>query len=474
MRRLLQTTFFSMGLLLILTTALLHTQRDGEGIPSFYVERGWNQRHVLQMVPLNQEARPITPTMNSLHFGGTTPHGLIFVAAIGPEDYALYLLPDRDAPPQLLAEHILSYMTLAENGEWAIVSDSGGLDGNYGLRAVRTDGSGSYPLTLDLREDLEIYLDMNPFVSPDGAWVAFAVYTPEGEIDTYRVRTDGTGLENLTPEVTGTFAYPIAWTDTGLILGNGTRLYRVEENRAVPLVAARESADVSETWLATVPDIDAELVMSGNPTTAEITLMVVHADGRVAWQQPISPINPSTPTYFVLGGPVWVVCKQGDHWIRIRSADGAVFPLNSPLDEVRMFNSIWSADGNMALIFGARAIGSEVWLLDVATDDLTLLLETTDNVEPAFWTPDGRHVLLIINGTETRYLAWVEIGKPGIRWQHDIGWYDGFVCWGPTIQKEWSVGVLLAIGAAGVTIGAARRNLLTTIFRRRHVDRNPL
>ncbi|MBZ0314812.1 MAG: hypothetical protein K8L91_00225 [Anaerolineae bacterium] len=464
MRRLLQTTFFSMGILLILTTALLHTQRDGEGVPSFYVEEGWDKRRVLQMNPLNHQSSPVTPMMNSLHYRGTTPHGLIFVAAIGPEDYALYLLPNRDAPPQILAAHILSRLTLSENGEWAIVSDSGGLAGNYGLRAVRTDGGGSYPLTLELREDLEIYADMNPIIAPDGTWMAFAVYTPEGEIDAYLVSTDGTGLENLTPEVTGTFAYPIAWTDTGLILAYGTRVYRVEDNTPVPLVVEPQNADVRETWLAHIPDIEAELVMSGNPATVEITLMAVHADGRVAWQQPITPISPTTPPYYsILSSSAWVVSTQDDHWVRIRTVDGAVFPIQSPLDDIRMSNSIWSADGSMALIVGTRAIGSEVWVLDVATDDLTLLLDTADQVASAFWTPDGQHVLLIINRTETRYLAWLEIGRPGIRWQHDIGWYDGFVGWGPTIQKEWSVGLLLAIGVVCVTIGAVRRSLRRAI-----------
>lgn len=463
MRRLLQTTFFSMGLLLILTTALLHTQRDGEGIPSFYVERGWNERHVLQMVPLNQDALPVTPTMNSLHFRGTTPHGLIFVAAIGPEDYALYLLPNRDAPPQVLAEHILSRITLSEDGEWAIVSDSGGLDGNYGLRAVRTDGSGAYPLTLELREDLEIYSDMYPVIAPDGTWMAFTVYTPAGESDAFRVRMDGTGLENLTPDVAAASAIPVAWTETGLILDYGTRVYRMEDKTLVPLVAEPSSADVRETWLAHIPNTDTELIMRGTSDTDAITLIAVHADGRVAWQQ-----WGVVPAYLLLRSPAWVVIKQeDDHWVRIRTADGAAFPLKSPLGNMIMRDSVWSADGGIAVIFGAKGNGSQVWLFDVAADNLTLVWETTDSVESGYWTPDNRHVLLTVSRSETRYLAWLEIGRAGIRWQHDIGSFDGFVGWGPPYQKTWSARMLMAMGAACSVVGAA-------IPRRRRVPRNRL
>lgn len=458
MRRLLQTTFFSMGLLLILTTALLHTQRDGEGVPSFYVERGWDKRRVLQMTPLNHQSSPVTPTMDSLHLRGTTPHGLLFVASIEPEDYALYLLPNRDAPPQVLAEHILSRMTLSENGEWAIVSDSGGLAGNYGLRAVRTDGSGAYPLTLELREDLEVYSDTHPVVSPDGAWVAFAVYTPEGEIDAFRVRMDGTGLENLTPDVTATSAIPVAWTETGLILAYGTRVYRVEDTIPVPLVAEPPSADGLELWLAHIPDIKAELILRPTPSGIYSILMAVHADGRVAWQQEI------IPTYFLLRSPAWVVGKQDDdHWVRIRTVDGAVFPLRWPFGDISINDSVWSADGSMAVIVEARVNDSAVWIFDVAADTLTLVLETADLVMSAFWTPDNRHVLLIINRTETRYLAWVEIGRAGIRWQHDIGWYDGFVGWGPPYQKTWSAALLMLIGVVCVMVGMARRSLRRAI-----------
>ncbi len=460
MRRLLHYTLATIGLLLILMTTLLHFRREGEGVPSLIAMEGGESRRLVQLVPFSGNTTPLTPALLGMEYLAYTPNGLLFKAPIGQGDNGLYRVPGMGAPPELLASQLWSRMVVAENGEWAVVMDSGGLDGNYGLRAVRTDGTEQYPLTLDLQEDLEINREDVPVISPDGAWVGFSVFARTGDFDVYRVRSDGTGLQNLTADITGTTTI-LGWSavsESFIILHQNDIVMRV--NAATGQLERMQPENVlAALWVTDIPAAGLDVLYIYPEPTA---LRAIDRYGNIAWEVPVVG-----PTSFAPDGS-WGILSGGGRWQRIRGQDGKTFPLTLPR-VIASTEVFWSPTLDQAIMRLDTQNGFTNRLLDLETGQLQSFLPHIPTWGVPFfrWSPDGQAVVVEQYGPYQ--FGFVRPDDEAIEWMTTSNdpFAPSFVDWGPPYQKTWSAGVLVLMGAGCVGGGMMMRFWRTSIVVRK-------
>lgn len=443
MRRLLQTTFFSMGLLLIVTTALLHTVRDGEGVLSLIAVQGQESPRLVLLHPFSHHIIPLTPKFEAIGLVDWTSNGLLFSTLNRQGDTALYRVPHIGAKPESLSDQRTLQMVVSENGEWIVVGDFGGLGGQYELRAIRTDGSEQHPLTLNLQPDLQLDSDIPPVVSPDGIWVAFAVYLGgEEEFDVYRVRSDGTGLENLTAETDDWRVELVEWTKDGLFVRLRERLFRITDSGSIGIAVGDSSSDFTEHRIKPIEGTDLQLVVRVSEHVP--SLYGIRPNGTAAWVRSANcnPCKFSTR---------WALGQQDGQWVRIRTTDGAMFSVNPSFGYMENQTVEWSLDGQSLLLTTNPVAGwDELWRYDVDTDQLTLLWQVQGSIAAWDWSPDGQYAVVTIyhsNNPAPNTLHWIDTHTGEHLWEWDARF---FVEFGPAYEKTWSAGVLLLIGVACV------------------------
>ncbi|KAB2853490.1 MAG: hypothetical protein F9K46_18260, partial [Anaerolineae bacterium] len=350
---------------------------------------------------------------------------------------ALYRVPHIGAKPQLLTDQRMLHTIVSENGEWVVVGDFGGSGGNYGFRAIRTNGREQYHLTMNLQQDLPIDWYIPPVVSPDGTWVAFAVNTEEESFDVYRVRSDGTGLENLTAETDDWRVELLAWTKDGLFVRLRERLFRITDNGSIGISVDDSSLDFAERWIEPIEGTDLQLVVRESRQAPG--LYGIRPNGTAAWVQSVN----CSPCEF---GTRWVLVQQDNQWMRIRTTDGAIFPINPSFGYMENQNIEWSFDGQSLMFTTYPSAGwLELWRYEVSTDQLTSLWQVQGYIEAWDWSPDGKYAVVAKANypTTPSTLHWIDTRSGEHLWEWDASVFRG---WGPAYEKTWSAGVLLLIG----------------------------
>lgn len=454
MQRLLHYTVVSFGILLILTTALLQNQREGEAPPSVILNIGQGGlSHLELLLPFTQQRIPLTRQLSDIHVLGWTPHGLLYTAH-GPEgDTALFRLTDPQAQPEVLANRLWPPVGLSPDRTWVVVMSSWVPTDHFGLTALRADGKQHYPL---LTTDATIRQASNltgPIFTPSGDWIAFGLSMLDGTSDVYRVRLDGTGLENLSLESEGT-AEPVAWGSDGqglVVMSNGQPHYiELDTKHWVPLLAEIPLGLDGPRWVA--QNLSAGIGIFAVSHGLEKALYGVRFDGSLVWERTLQ-YDPM----FARNGE-WGLVLQETGWVRMRGSDGVGYSIFPPRTAaLRWDNVLWSPEGNAAFFVGSPATGDEIWRFDAASGHFTRLWHETSYtyIHQVALSPDGKWITMRADRQFSGGFGLMYSDGSAFRWITDglnLGPY-GFGGWGPAYEKTWSAGVLLLIGVVCV-VGA--------------------
>lgn len=225
------------------------------------------------------------------------------------------------------------------------------------------DGADARPLVPDLG------LEYSPAFSPDGQWVVFTA-EPGGQADVYRIRPDGTGLEQLTDDP--------AFDDQGALSPDGRTLAFVSTR-------ARGTADV---WLLDVASKTASNLTdhsSGNfrPRWSPDGAWIAFTSDRDA-----EPGDLPGQWEHLQSTGVYVVRPDGTGLRRLTAPGGVA---GSPS---------WSADGRRLLFYETDPVGAylaksgrsrtEIAWVDVATGERVQVTASQETKLSPAWLPGGR------------------------------------------------------------------------------------
>lgn len=385
--------------------------------------------------------------------------------------YSQFLLQDS---PTRISSHKVTHVLLWASDRKSLVYISGVFDYSD-LYSLQTDGTTEYLLNRELPDDYLLdYFNMRLSYSPDGKWVVFDAYAAYGQTSAvYRVRIDGTGLQNVSRRL-GNNAHFLEWlpNQEEMVISTRKQTYIVNltahtSRRLIDANLLHQAYFyrwIPETNLFLVHDLDT------------ITDLGVRVDGRVAWAYPqegwsfaFGGVNKAIHLSKGVGSPNNQYIRFGD----IATGKFEEFPL--PVD-LYGYRYSWSLNGNWVAFYvdNNQTGHEELWKLDVTTRQFTLLWWTPGGDIFEIWvSPDGQEILVDAatptwagllrmnpDGSDVRELTSVQDIELG---EHD------FVDWATLPDRAWQPVILGGGGIGLVAVGLGWPIFRRAISRRRHL-----
>ncbi|MBZ0316267.1 MAG: hypothetical protein K8L91_07610, partial [Anaerolineae bacterium] len=459
MLRVLQAAVVLMGGLLLMMTGMVGQARYDTG-PLFpvMVQSGVDPAHYLWLEAVTGKRIGVIPHDTYIDEWYPRKQGIFYGGVDQAGRGGVYLWSSVGHQSTFLTH--AGGFSVSPDGQWLVATwgrtsvGRGGLGSR--LKIMRTDGSQVFFPTQTVEDELGI--ERNPILSmsPDGEWALFSVYTDPSNTDLYRVRRDGTGLQNLTIHIQGN-SEKIVWL-TGSnqwVIAVGARLYWVDHPGGTvrPVIPDGEGRQEIIGWL---PDARILIVEFGRDYR---TYRGVRPDGTIVWELPRAFCSPLSADY---EWAFWCQLENQEH-VLVRAADGSMRPFKSPFIYLNgILPRHWSPDGQYLLfqVYQGDYGQNELWRFDAKNTEFQLVW-ATEWILTSEWFPDSSKILahdlmvgfwcMNADGSEHHRITGKELGT------HNI------IGWGPTIDRPMNgnalagIGVLLCSIGMGMTYGAYSR-----------------
>lgn len=256
----------------------------------------------------------------------------------------------------------------------------------------------------------EGYGDFDPAWSADGQWLAFAS-NRDGDADIYVIRSDGTGLRNLTPDPSPVLATLLFLMDKSVETWpdwdpSGDQIYFASSRTNImmnttPMDIYRMNADGSEIVQLTdtvdmegLPDIspDSANILFVSDSASGIYIFSMKADGSNVSQLTDEGDDNDMPDWSPAGAQILFQAAYDDNVdVYLMDPDGANL-VRLTDDPAMDTQPVWSPDGTRIAFVSDRDGDLELYLMNANGGDLTQLTDNNvDDADPA-WSPDGRRI----------------------------------------------------------------------------------
>lgn len=326
--------------------------KGGSFMASGRRERGSQKFDLFRLDVLGERIRPIARTENSDRFLAWSPDGkgVVFQAEQGQVVGRLYYADLDGGAIQFITPEIYfpTIVSWTVDG-WIVIN--GTLGQENGFFRVRADGSGFEALTPGLS------FSQWAGITPNGEWMVFVAYSSSDGFDIYRMRLDGSQLENLTPERVGN-------SDFAIMEPNGEWIvYRYLE--ATMTTVGRMRLDGREDQVL-LQAAEHQLPIYVSTDGEWLYYLVLRTESRGLYRIQIDGQNVEVIDGNVSGGyDLWSSDGRWYQFVRhtnnntalemvvYDSVENKTYPLNELVETAMVGTQVWSAD-NEWLYYRAR------------------------------------------------------------------------------------------------------------------------
>ena len=235
--------------------------------------------------------------------------------------------------------------------------------GQWQLYVMNADGSNQTPLSIPVNA-------FAPVWSPDGAKIAFTGYDSAGHANVYVINADGTGLDNLTNDATGTSYFP-AWSPDGA---------------KIMFLSIRDEVQQSI------------YVMDADGT--DVTRLTYYRDDAPVW----SPNGTKIAFVSRRNGSAEIYSMDADGSNQTNLTNTGETPPEAPFTGTGFNSTVgqppsntmpaWSPDGKSIAFTSDRDGQSEIYVMTADGSIQTALTVASDSYEPRF-SPDGAKIAFL-------------------------------------------------------------------------------